>query len=136
MFYIQLTKGEKMMSKSFIEQVHYIRIPVRDINQSAHWYRDVLGLQLLSITEDPYAIIKVNEGPFLLILVPSEDETFAHFTIENEPAFSIGFTSPDLSGFHQHLIDNGVKVEDIVEDNGHAYFHFFDLNDNKLQVHW
>ncbi|GAQ17587.1 glyoxalase-like domain protein [Oceanobacillus picturae] len=125
-----------MMSKSFIEQVHYIRIPVRDINQSAHWYRDVLGLQLLSITEDPYAIIKVNEGPFLLILVPSEDETFAHFTIENEPAFSIGFTSPDLSGFHQHLIDNGVKVEDIVEDNGHAYFHFFDLNDNKLQVHW
>jgi catechol 2,3-dioxygenase-like lactoylglutathione lyase family enzyme len=125
-----------MMSKSFIEQVHYIRIPVRDLNQSANWYRDVLGLQLLSITEDPYAIIKVNEGPFLLILVPSEDETFAHFTIENEPAFSIGFTSPDLSGFHQHLIDNGVKVEDIVEDNGHAYFHFFDLNGNKLQVHW
>lgn len=125
-----------MMSKSFIEQVHYIRIPVRDLNQSANWYRDVLGLQLLSITEDPYAIIKVNEGPFLLILVPTEDETFAHFTIENEPAFSIGFTSPDLSGFHQHLIDNGVKVEDIVEDNGHAYFHFFDLNGNKLQVHW
>ncbi|CDO03633.1 Glyoxalase-like domain protein [Oceanobacillus picturae] len=125
-----------MMSKSFIEQVHYIRIPVRDLNQSSHWYRDVLGLQLLSITEDPYAIIKVNEGPFLLILVPSEDETFAHFTIENEPVFSIGFTSPDLSGFHQHLIDHGVKVEDIVEDNGHAYFHFFDPNDNKLQVHW
>lgn len=132
----QLNKGEIMMSKSFIEQVHYIRIPVRDLNQSAHWYRDVLGLQLLSITEDPYAIIKVNEGPFLLILVPSEDETFAHFTINNESAFSIGFTSPDLSGFHQHLIDNGVKVEDIIEDNEHAYFHFFDPNGNKLQVHW
>ncbi|AVR00292.1 lactoylglutathione lyase [Oceanobacillus iheyensis] len=124
------------MSNSFIEQVHYIRIPVRDLNQSAHWYRDVLGLQLLSITEDPYAIIKVNEGPFLLILVPTEDETLAHFTINNASAFSVGFTSPDLSGFHQHLIDNGVKVEDIVEDNGHAYFHFFDLNGNKLQVHW
>ncbi|RIU94719.1 VOC family protein [Oceanobacillus picturae] len=124
------------MSKSFIEQVHYIRIPVRDLNQSAHWYRDVLGLQLLSITEDPYAVIKVNEGPFLLILVPSEDETFAHFTINNESAFSIGFTSPDLYGFHQHLIDNGVKVEDIIEDNEHAYFHFFDPNGNKLQVHW
>ncbi len=125
-----------MVSKSFIEQVHYIRIPVKDLNQSAHWYRDVLGLQLLSITEDPYAIIKVNEGTFLLILVPTEDETFAHFTINNEPAFSIGFTSPDLSGFHQHLIDNGVKVEDIIEDNEHAYFHFFDPNGNKLQVHW
>jgi catechol 2,3-dioxygenase-like lactoylglutathione lyase family enzyme len=46
------------MSKSFIEQVHYIRIPVRDLEESAHWYRDMLGLQLLTITEDPYAVIK------------------------------------------------------------------------------
>ncbi|MGG3564975.1 VOC family protein [Neobacillus rhizosphaerae] len=124
------------MSKSFIEQVHYIRIPVKDLEQSAQWYRDVLGLQLLTITEDPFAIFKVNEGTFLLILVPTEDETFAHFTIDNEQAFSIGFTSPELPQFHQHLIDNQVKVEDIKDDNGHAYFHFYDPNGNKLQVHW
>ncbi|QOR64799.1 VOC family protein [Cytobacillus suaedae] len=124
------------MSKSFIEQVHYIRIPVKDLEQSAQWYRDVLGLQLLNVTDDPFAIIKVNEGPFLLILVPTDDETFAHFTINNESAFSIGFTSPELSSFHQHLINNQVKVEDIQEDNGHAYFHFYDPNGNKLQVHW
>lgn len=124
------------MSKSFIEQVHYIRIPVKDLEQSAQWYRDVLGLQLLNITDDPFAIIKVNEGPFLLILVPTDDETFAHFTINNESAFSIGFTSPELSKFHQHLINNQVKVEDIQEESGHAYFHFYDPNGNKLQVHW
>ncbi|CEG27172.1 VOC family protein [Bacillus sp. B-jedd] len=124
------------MSKSFIEQVHYIRIPVKDLEQSAQWYRDILGLQLLTITEDPFAIMKVNEGPFLLILVPSEDDTFAHFTIGNVPAFSIGFTSPELSEFHTHLIENGVRVENIQEDKGHAYFHFYDLNGNKLQVHW
>ena len=40
------------MSKSFIEQVHYIRIPVKDLELSAQWYRDVLGLQLLNKTED------------------------------------------------------------------------------------
>jgi catechol 2,3-dioxygenase-like lactoylglutathione lyase family enzyme len=124
------------LSKSFIEQVHYIRIPVKDLEQSAQWYRDVLGLQLLDITGDPFAIIKVNKGPFLLILVPTEDETFAHFTIDNEQAFSIGFTSPELSKFHQHLIDNQVKVEDIKEDSDHAYFHFYDPSGNKLQVHW
>ncbi|MEH7254749.1 VOC family protein, partial [Neobacillus niacini] len=83
------------MSKSFIEQVHYIRIPVKDLELSAQWYRDVLGLQLLNNTEE-LAILKVNEGPFLLILVPTEDETFAHFTIDNEQEFSIGFTSPEL----------------------------------------
>ncbi|OIK12640.1 VOC family protein [Bacillus sp. MUM 13] len=123
------------MSKSFIEQVHYIRIPVKDLELSAKWYRDVLGLQLQNNTEE-FAILKVNEGPFLLILVPTDDETFAHFTIDNVQEFSIGFTSPELPKFHQHLIDNQVKVEDIKEDNGHAYFHFYDPNGNKLQVHW
>ena len=123
------------MSKSFIEQVHYIRIPVKDLKLSAQWYRDVLGLQLLNNTEER-AIFKVNEGPFLLILVPTEDETFAHFTIENKQEFSIGFTSPELLKFHQHLMDNQVKVEKIKEDNGHRFFHFYDPNGNKLQVHW
>ena len=123
------------MSKSFIEQVHYIRIPVKDLEMSAQWYRDVLGLQLLDITGER-AALKVNEGPFLLILVPAEEETFVHFTIANEPEFSIGFTSPELTEFHQHLIDHQVKAEDIKEDNGHAFFHFYDPNGNKLQAHW
>jgi len=83
-----------------------------------------LGLQLLNVTDDPFAFIKVNEKPFLLILVPTDDETFAHFTINNESAFSIGFTSPELSEFHQHLINIQVKLEDIQEENGHAYSTF------------
>ncbi|MFG6116153.1 VOC family protein [Halobacillus sp. MO56] len=124
------------MSKSFIEQVHYIRIPVRDLDESVQWYKDVIGLQLLTITEDPFAIIKVGDGPLLLVLVPTKDATYGHFTVNDEPAFSIGFTSPELAEFHQHLIVNGVKVDDIKEDKGHAFFHFYDPSGNKLQVHW
>ncbi|CAN7279921.1 VOC family protein [Rossellomorea sp. LjRoot5] len=123
------------MSKSFIEQVHYIRIPVKDVEQSAHWYRDVLGLQLVNMTEE-LAALKVNEGPFLLILIPTEDETFAHFTVNHEQEFSIGFASPELANFHQHLIDHDVKVDEMKEDAGHAFFHFYDPDGNKLQAHW
>ena len=123
------------MSKSFIDQVHYIRIPVKHLELSAQWYRDVLGFQLLDDTQER-AILKINEGPFLLILVPTGDETFSHFTIDNKQEFSIGFTSPELSKFHQHLIDYQVMVEEIKEDNGHFFFHFYDPNGNKLQVHW
>lgn len=36
------------MSNSFIEQVHYIRIPVKDLELSTQWYRVVLGIQLLN----------------------------------------------------------------------------------------
>ncbi|MGE7981880.1 VOC family protein [Solibacillus sp. NPDC093137] len=123
------------MSKSFIEQVHYIRIPVKHLELSAQWYRDVLGFHILNNTQER-AILKINEGSFLLILVPTEDETFSHFTIDNKQEFSIGFTSPELFKFYQHLIENKVKVEEIKEDNGHAFFHFYDPNGNKLQVHW
>ncbi|MFD1738879.1 VOC family protein [Bacillus salitolerans] len=124
------------MSTSFIDQVHYIRIPVKDLHKSAEWYTDLLGFHLLTITEDPYAIIKMNEGPFLLILVPTDDDTYAHFTIKGEPEFSIGFTSSNLTEFHQHLKKHNVIVEDIKEDNGHSYFHFYDPSGNKLQAHW
>ncbi|WP_226673418.1 VOC family protein [Rossellomorea aquimaris] len=123
------------MSKPFIEQVHYIRIPVKNVEQSAQWYSDMLGLQLLNVNEE-LAALKINEGPFLLILIPTEDETFTHFTVNQKEEFSIGFTSPKLTEFHQHLIDNEVKVEQIEEDNGHAFFHFYDPDGNKLQAHW
>ncbi|WP_404407901.1 VOC family protein [Jeotgalibacillus malaysiensis] len=124
------------MSKSFIEHLHYIRIPVRDLEQSVQWYKNILGFKLLTITEDPFAIFKISEGPQLITLVPTENETFIHFTIDNKSAFSLGFASPELEAFHQHLIDHGVQVEDIQEDQGHAYFIFYDLNGNKLQAHW
>ncbi|PPA69390.1 VOC family protein [Jeotgalibacillus proteolyticus] len=124
------------MKKSFIEQLHYCRIPVRNLEQSAQWYEEVVGLQLVSMTDDPFAIMRINEGSLLLVLVPAEDDTFSHFTTDNKPAFSLGFTSPALKEFHQHLQEKGVKVGDITEDKGHAYFHFYDPSGNQLQVHW
>ncbi|MFB1083070.1 VOC family protein [Jeotgalibacillus sp. JSM ZJ347] len=124
------------MSKSFIQHLHYIRIPVRDLDQSVRWYQNVLGLELVTITEDPFAIFKIDEGPFLITLVPTENETFIHFTINNDAAFSLGFAVPELEAFHQHLVDHDVQVEDIHEDQGHKYFIFYDLNGNKLQSHW
>lgn len=123
------------MPRSFIEQLHYVRIPVRDLERSSQWYSDVLGLRLLEVTEE-LAIVEVNGGPLLLALVPTADETFAHFTIDGEQAFILGFTSPELSGLHRHLVANGVEVDDIVEDRGHAFFHFYDPDGNKLQAHW
>jgi catechol 2,3-dioxygenase-like lactoylglutathione lyase family enzyme len=121
---------------NFINDVHYVRIPVRDMDTSVKWYSEILGLNLLTVTEENMAVLKIKEGSFLLILVQTEDNTYNHFTINNEPEFSIGFTSPDIKKFHQHLIDHDVKVETIKEDNGHLFFYFYDPSGNKLQVHW
>ena len=91
-----------MMNKSFIEQVHYIRIPVKNLELSTKWYNNVLELKLLNNTEN-FAIFKVNEGPLLLILVPTEDETFSHFTIDNNHEFSIGFAIPEFEINFKHI---------------------------------
>ena len=123
------------MSGSFIEQLHYVRIPVKDVGSSARWYQEVLGLRLLDLTEQ-LAVMEVNGGPLLLALVPTADETYAHFTIAGQDAFIIGFTSPDLPGFHRHLLASGVEVDDMAEDQGHVFFHFYDPDGNKLQAHW
>lgn len=123
------------MTLSFIDQVHYIRIPVKDLEVSAIWYRDIVGFQLLDHSEER-AVLKVADGPFLVVLIPTTDDTFAHFTVGGQPEFSIGFTSPQLSAFHQHLHAHRVKVEEIQHDQGHAFFHFYDPSGNKLQVHW
>lgn len=123
------------MSKSFINQIHYIRLPVRDLNESIQWYTECLGFQLVTITENQLAVIKLSEGP-LLVLVPTRDQTFGHFTKEDSPEFSVAFTSPEIKNFHRYLQEKDVPVEEIQEDDGHLFFCFFDPNGNKLQVHW
>lgn len=123
------------MSPSFIEQVHYIRIPVIDITVSASWYEEILGFKKVDQKQDR-VVFKVGEGSFLLVLIQNLDEAFSHFKKDGEDEFAIGFSSPEIRKFHTHLIEQNVKVDPIQEDEGHLYFHFYDPSGNKLQVHW
>jgi hypothetical protein len=72
----------------------------------------------------------------LLVLVQADAESRGHFTIDGRPEFSVGFTSPDIHNFRDHLIGQGVEVDEMKEDSGHNFFHFFDPSGNKLQAHW
>lgn len=66
------------MSPSFIEQVHYIRIPVKELAVSTNWYAETFGFKKVDQKEDR-AVFKVGEKPFLLVLIQTLDETFSHF---------------------------------------------------------
>lgn len=123
------------MINSFLQQLHYVRLPVKNLEASIQWYTESLGFQLAEITEQNFAVIKLEEGP-LLVLVPTEDATFGHFTRQGVAEFSVAFTCPEIKRFHQYLKEQHVKVEEIQEDHGHLFFCFFDPNGNKLQVHW
>lgn len=81
------------------------------------------------------AVIELNVGP-LLVLVQADLESRGHFTKNGQPEFAVGFTSPNIHLLRERLVEHGVIVDEMKEDHGHLYFHFFDPNGNKLQAHW
>ena len=123
-----------MNQQTFIEQIHYFRIPVMNLDASVQWYTDCLGLNVRRRIEG-LAVMEVQSDP-LLVLVQADAESRGHFTIDGRPEFSVGVTSPDIQKFRDHLIGKGVEVDEMKEDNGHFYFHFFDPSGNILQAHW
>ncbi|KAA0549849.1 VOC family protein [Bacillus sp. BGMRC 2118] len=121
------------MKNSFLDEIHYIRIPVKNLEQSIDWYTETLGFQLRFSQKD-LAVLALQSGA-LYVLVKADRDSRGHFTVNGQPVFSVGFTTKRISEFHEYLITKNVSVESIQENEGHHYFHFYDLNGNKLQVH-
>lgn len=119
---------------SLIEEIHYFRIPVNELEESVRWYTEFLGFTLRRMTEE-LAVVELKAGP-LLVLVKADSDSRGHFTRNGQLEFAVGFTSPNIQRFRESLIEHGVEVDEMKEDNGHLFFHFFDPNGNKLQAHW
>jgi catechol 2,3-dioxygenase-like lactoylglutathione lyase family enzyme len=119
---------------SFLEEIHYFRIPVLDLAASAAWYSEVLRLRLRRRTEER-AVFEIGEGP-LLVIMKGDAESRGHFLVDGKTEFSVGFTCPDIHRFRDFLIEHNVFVEPMQEDEGRHYFHFYDPSGNKLQAHW
>ncbi|WP_442600116.1 VOC family protein [Neobacillus sp. D3-1R] len=121
------------MEPTLINEMHYFRLPVIDLSESIQWYTNILGFKLRH-QNDSLAVLELTSGP-LLVLVKADQESRGHFTINHQPEFSIGFTTSDINQLHENLTNQDVVVDEIQEDNGHLFFHFFDPTGNKLQVH-
>src|SRR5690606_4415938 len=120
--------------KSFLEEIHYFRIPVPDLDRAVRWYSDVLRLVLRRQTIER-AVFEIGEGP-LLVLVKADADSRGHFYLHGKPEFSVGFSCPDIHAFRAYLVDQGVETEPMQEEDGHYHFHFYDPSGNKLQAHW
>ncbi|MFP7476987.1 VOC family protein [Terribacillus saccharophilus] len=121
------------MTENYLEEIHYFRIPVTDLEQSITWYTDILDFQL-RFNQGDLAVLALKSGP-LYVLVKADPETRGHFTINGQPEFSVGFTTRRIREFHSYLTTKDVHVEPIQEDKGHNFFYFYDPSKNKLQVH-
>lgn len=120
--------------KSFLQDIHYFRMPVTDLHAAVCWYSDVLKLKLRRQTEER-AVFEAGDGP-LLVLIQADPDSRGHFYVSGNPEFAVGFTCADIHGFRDYLIGEGTSVEEMHEEDGHYYFCFFDPSGNKLQAHW
>lgn len=121
------------MDHVLLSEIHYFRMPVKNLEESIVWYQQILGLQI-RMTEEHLAVLSLQTGP-LLALVKADGNSSGHFTINGKPEFSVAFTTPDIEKLYNYLVISGVVVEPIQMDNGHSYFCFYDPSGNKLQVH-
>jgi len=121
------------MSHSLFNGIHYIRIPVVNLSESVSWYSECLQFTL-KFNRGDLAVLSLEEGP-LFVLVEADENSRGHFFKNGEPEFSVGLTTSNINRLYNYLIDQDVKVEPIQEDEGHQFFHFYDPNGNKLQVH-
>lgn len=121
------------MNQSLIQEMHYFRMPVTDLEESVNWYTEHLGFHLKHRTEN-LAVVELQSGP-LLIIVKADQSSRGHFTVNGQSEFSVAFTTTDIQQLYSSFKEQGIQVDEIKEDNGHLYFHFFDPSGNKLQVH-
>lgn len=118
-----------------IEKIMYNEIPVKNMEQSISWYKEILGFKFIwHSEEEKLAQLNLPSGQ-MLFLVETADDTNANFTVNGRVHNVIGFQCSDIEQLHAHLLQHNVKVDDIVDDGmGNKFLHFYDVDGNMFNV--
>lgn len=126
-----------------IKKIECAYVPVTNVEKSAEWYEQVLGMKLRSpITPGSGAIMIMDEGGWLFLL-PSPNMTPLTFDTtgwagngESFEMFPICFETNDMQSLHASLNDSGTWMETDVRDEGGCGLQlvFKDPDGNKFQV--
>lgn len=130
-----MLKGENRMDNKLI-RVGTTYIPVRDVEDSSHWYENKLGAKLNYKGKDKAILNLANQSIFLVKAQENQSANF--FNTYGEECFSITFEVNGLSALeaiHKEFKELDIRVGDI-ENRGHSgrNFVFYDQDGNKFDV--
>ncbi len=118
-------------------------IPVKDIEESINWYKDILGLKLMW-NEGDYAAFNVNTsiegqanielGHAMITLVKVYNIKTMDFDYESKKHAMFNFYTIDIQATHDSLKEKGVKVSDINDYGNIQVFDFLDINGHTFGV--
>ncbi len=103
--------------------IHY----VRDVKQSAEWYRDMLGFEIGPHEFGSFAEMQLD-GTYIFHLVPARERSMPH----PYPVFALA--SQDIESTHAALQARGVPAEPIHWFADYSTFQFRDLDGNAVSV--
>ncbi|WP_242926432.1 VOC family protein [Pontibacter vulgaris] len=115
---------------TLLQGIDTIIVRVSNLETSKNWYQDNLGFGLL--WHDPVtklAILDTN-GPTSLTLWQTDKKVEADKDTASFPIFK----TVDAVSLRQDLLQKGLAVEEIMQDNYVKYFLFFDPDGNVLEA--
>jgi predicted enzyme related to lactoylglutathione lyase len=121
-----------------------VEIPVADLRRALAWYQSALGLSHTwsdehhaMLTEAPEANHEAKSTGISILLVQTSDSSRLGFHNPGNGLYHsvLDFRTDDLEGLHQHLLLQGVRVDDLkppVNSWAPWGFGFFDSEENRL----
>ncbi|GIP36931.1 hypothetical protein J31TS4_02110 [Paenibacillus sp. J31TS4] len=140
------TKTDQKLGSAFVTKVMRritglacINLPVRDVNVSAKWYVENLGVLLkrepMRFEQGANAIIQLGENGPSVLMHEEKELTPLHFTRNGKPAPIFELRTDDAEEFYSQLLEKGVNVSNRYDQLPCGkYFHVHDPDGNVITI--
>ncbi|HXV41452.1 MAG TPA: VOC family protein [Anaerolineae bacterium] len=118
--------------KPAITGLYHVGLHAKNPIQMAAFYRDVIGMQIVSNVDVPSAqMIFLSSRPHEEAheLVFTSNPELAHVAFKVE-------TLADLRAFYQHIVEKGLPIEAAFNHGASLAFYFRDLESNLIEIYW
>lgn len=113
-----------------VERTDFVSVPVTDVERSAAWYRDTLGLE--QIGEGGWPEFQLGENVSLYLI----DLTNVGREFTGPHTAYIALRVPDLGETRAQLEERGIEFDGDIFDTGVCHMAFFrDPDGNALMLH-
>lgn len=118
--------------KARITGLYHVGLHAKDPSQMAAFYRDVIGLQIVSRVDHPMARMiflssRPHEEAHELVFTSNPEGAHVAFKVE---------TLADLRAFYQHIVEKGLPIEAAFNHGASLAFYFRDLESNLIEIYW
>uniref|UniRef100_A0A832G883 VOC family protein n=1 Tax=Ignavibacterium album TaxID=591197 RepID=A0A832G883_9BACT len=119
-----------MTDKKLLQGIDTVIIRVSDVNLSKKWYSEKLGLTPIWDDSNLKLVVMDTGSPTSLTLWQTDEKIHSN---KNTASYPI-FRTLDAKASRNELLNNGVDVSEIIEDEVVKFFQIYDPDGNILEA--